>query len=85
MRKPTRRVAVLAASAAGSVAALGLGGVAYAAAGDDPATPEQGYVVVENGPGTGHTSGSSEDCPEKNQQGGGESQTPSQTDLEEQA
>ncbi|MEV8373744.1 hypothetical protein AB0P21_13445 [Kribbella sp. NPDC056861] len=46
-----------------AVAALGAGGVAYAA-GNDPA-PEQGYVTVEEGP-----SASGKDCPGKNGSGG---------------
>ena len=46
------------------VAALGAGGVAYAAT-DDPA-PEQGYVTVEDGATTPSPSPSaSHDCPEK--------------------
>lgn len=66
MRKPTRRMATIAT--AGAAVALGIGGFAYAA-GDDPAPPEQGYVVVENGPDgtdTGADSGG-QDCPDKNQ------------------
>jgi hypothetical protein len=68
-----------------AVAALGVGGIAYAAT-DDPA-PEQGYVTIEDGattpspsttsspsttpsPGTGQQqNGTREDCPEKNGQG----------------
>lgn len=48
------------------VAALGAGGVAYAA-GDDPA-PQQGYVTVEDGattPSPGQSPAPSHDCPEK--------------------
>jgi hypothetical protein len=45
------------------VAALGAGGVAYAA-GDDPA-PEQGYVTVENDATTPSPSQNGHDCPEK--------------------
>ena len=44
------------------VAALGAGGVAYAA-GDDPA-PQQGYVTVEDG-ATTPSPAPSHDCPEK--------------------
>jgi hypothetical protein len=53
--------------AAVAVAALGVGGVAYAA-GNDPA-PEQGYVTVEEDAGTPspqQQNGTREDCPEKN-------------------
>ncbi len=62
--------------AAVAVAALGVGGVAYASA-DDPA-PEQGYVTVDEdattpSPGTNQQqNGTREDCPEKNGQGQGQ-------------
>jgi len=46
-----------------TVAALGAGGVAYAA-GNDP-TPEQGYVTVEDGDATTPSPSPSHDCPEK--------------------
>ncbi|MEU4288273.1 hypothetical protein AB0E63_08610 [Kribbella sp. NPDC026596] len=49
------------------VAALGAGGVAYAA-GNDPA-PEQGYVTVDEDattPSPQQQNGTREDCPEKN-------------------
>ena len=49
------------------VAALGAGGVAYAAT-DDPA-PEQGYDRVDNDattPSPQQQNGTREDCPEKN-------------------
>ena len=49
------------------VAALGAGGVAYAA-GNDPA-PEQGYVTVDEDattPAPQQQNGTREDCPEKN-------------------
>ena len=62
-----------------AVAALGAGGVAYAA-GNDPA-PEQGYVTVEDDAGTpSPSSGSREDCPEKNggQGQGNQSEQPAQ-------
>lgn len=54
------------------VAALGAGGVAYAA-GDDPA-PEQGYVTVENDATTPAPQQNGHDCPEKNGQGQGGNQ-----------
>lgn len=73
MRNPTRRIAML-ASAAGATVALGIGGFAYAA-NNDPATPEQGYAVVEDAPGTTETDG--RDCPDKGQQQGDDAQTPS--------
>ena len=68
------------------VAALGAGGVAYAAT-DDPA-PEQGYVTVEDGattpsPPSSSPSTGKPDCPEKNGSGQGESQ-PSQPSQSEQ-
>ncbi|MET7279181.1 hypothetical protein ABZS29_13185 [Kribbella sp. NPDC005582] len=53
-----------------AVAALGAGGVAYAAGNDDPA-PDQGYVTVEEGtpaadnPSTAPQDG--RDCPNKQQ------------------
>ncbi|MER7244176.1 hypothetical protein [Kribbella sp. NPDC000426] len=47
-------------------AALGAGGVAYAAT-NDPA-PEQGYVTVEDGASTPAPAPSSTDCPEKDGQ-----------------
>ncbi|WP_350275554.1 hypothetical protein [Kribbella sp. HUAS MG21] len=53
-----------------AVAALGIGGVAYAA-GSDPA-PQQGYVTVEDGattPSPSQQGGGREDCPEKNGSG----------------
>jgi hypothetical protein len=68
-----------------AVAALGVGGVAYAA-NDDPA-PEQGYVTVEDGattpsPGTGSQENgigrNGADCPEKNGNGQGQQTQPSQ-------
>ncbi|WBQ04126.1 hypothetical protein [Kribbella sp. CA-293567] len=68
-----------------AVAALGAGGVAYAA-GNDPA-PEQGYVTVEEGSAT--SGQSTRDCPEKDgsggQQGGAEQGAqPSQPQGEQQ-
>ena len=70
-----------------AVAALGAGGIAYAAT-NDPA-PEQGYVTIEEdattpSPGTGSqdngTAGrNGADCPEKNGSGqGNQSEQPSQ-------
>ncbi|MFB6725623.1 hypothetical protein ACFCV3_35965 [Kribbella sp. NPDC056345] len=65
-----------------AVAALGAGGIAYAA-GNDPA-PDQGYVVVEEGTpaadnpsttpqdGSGTTARDGRDCPDK--QGGAQGQ-----------
>ena len=53
------------------VAALGAGGVAYAA-NDDPA-PEQGYVTVEDDATTPSPSTGKPDCPEKN---GGNPESP---------
>ncbi|NIK59028.1 hypothetical protein [Kribbella shirazensis] len=75
MNIPGKRLIV---GSAVAVAALGIGGVAYAAGGDP--TPEQGYVVVEDGATTPSPSqengtqenGTREDCPEKNGQGQGE-------------
>jgi hypothetical protein len=86
MRKPTRRAAVVATAAAGAAVALGVGGFAYAAGGD-PATPDHGYVVVEDGPDTGQSSEDGRDCPEKNQgdQPGGESQNPESQNPESQS
>lgn len=57
MKLPVKRLIL---SSAVAVAALGAGGIAYAA-GNDPAVPEQGYVTVEDGATT-----PSPDCPEKN-------------------
>ena len=58
------------------VAALGAGGVAYAA-NNDPA-PEQGYVTVEDGstPSPSSAQQNGRDCPEKNGGGQGQSQSP---------
>jgi len=73
MNVPGKRLIL---GAAVAVAALGVGGVAYAAA-DDPA-PEQGYVTIEDGattPSPGTTpqqNGTRGDCPEKNGQGQGQ-------------
>jgi hypothetical protein len=84
MNVPAKRLIL---GAAVAVAALGVGGVAYAAA-DDPA-PEQGYVTIEEdattpSPGTTQErNGTREDCPEKNGQGQGEAQ-PSQPSQPEQ-
>ncbi|MFI6828119.1 hypothetical protein ACIBG5_13525 [Kribbella sp. NPDC050241] len=66
-----------------AVAALGVGGIAYAA-GNDPA-PEQGYVTVEDGATTPspQQNGTREDCPEKNGGGQGQNQ-PSQPSQPEQ-
>ena len=85
MKLPVKRLVL---GSAVAVAALGAGGIAYAA-GNDPA-PEQGYVTVEDGDTTPSPSQPSQDCPEKNGQGGqgeggqgqGEqpSQQPSQSD-----
>ena len=88
MNLPGKRILL---GAAVATAALGIGGIAYAA-GDDPATPEQGYVTIEEGattpsPSTGTGTGqrNAEDCPEKNGgsgqgqgQGQGEQTQPSQ-------
>jgi hypothetical protein len=84
MNVPGKRLIL---GAAVAVAALGVGGIAYAAT-DDPA-PEQGYVTIEEGattPSPGNTpqqNGTRADCPEKNGQGGqnqgqGEQAQPSQ-------
>ncbi len=66
-----------------AVAALGVGGFAYAAGNDDPA-PDQGYVTVEEGTpaadnpsttpqqGSGPAARDGRDCPDK--QGGGQGQ-----------
>ncbi|TDD18818.1 hypothetical protein E1218_25215 [Kribbella turkmenica] len=78
-----------------AVAALGVGGIAYATT-SDPA-PEQGYVTVEDGattpsPGTpseGTAGRDGRDCPEKDGTGQGEGQgeqaQPSQPDAAENA
>lgn len=44
--------------------ALGVGGIAYAAGDADP-TPRQGYVTIEDGPGTAQESSGRQDCPDK--------------------
>jgi hypothetical protein len=67
MKLPVKRLIL---GSAVAVAALGAGGIAYAA-GSDPAVPEQGYVTVEDGATTPSPS-PSRDCPEKN--GGGAAQ-----------
>ncbi|MEV0796730.1 hypothetical protein AB0I34_03540 [Kribbella sp. NPDC050281] len=66
-----------------AVAALGVGGIAYAA-GNDPA-PEQGYVTVEDDATTPspQQNGTREDCPEKSGGGQGQNQ-PSQPSQPEQ-
>ena len=56
------------------VAALGAGGVAYAA-NNDPA-PEQGYVTVEEGATPSPSQQNGRDCPEKNGGNQGQSQSP---------
>ena len=79
MKLPVKRLVL---GSAVAVAALGAGGIAYAA-GNDPA-PEQGYVTVEDGDTTPSPSQSSQDCPEKNGRGGqgegrqGQGEQPSQ-------
>ncbi|NEA31491.1 hypothetical protein [Streptomyces sp. SID13031] len=91
MNLPGKRLLLGTAIAA---AALGVGGVAYAA-GNDPA-PDQGYVTVEEGPSAGTPSttpsdGSSaapqgrdgtardgKDCPDKAGSGGQQGAQPSQ-------
>ncbi|MEV6282476.1 hypothetical protein [Kribbella sp. NPDC051770] len=81
MNFPGKRVLL---GSAVAVAALGVGGFAYAA-GNDPA-PSQGYVTVEDGatspsPSTGQGNSAQprdgRDCPEKSGQGQGQAQ-PSQ-------
>jgi hypothetical protein len=74
MNVPGKRLIL---GAAVAVAALGVGGVAYATSGD-PVPAEQGYVTIEDGattpsPGTGEgrTGRNGADCPEKNGQGQG--------------
>jgi hypothetical protein len=73
MNVPGKRLIL---GAAVAVAALGVGGIAYAST-DDPA-PEQGYVTVEDGattpsPGSPQQQDRTrEDCPEKNGQGQGQ-------------
>jgi hypothetical protein len=75
------------------VAALGAGGVAYAAS-NDPA-PEQGYVTVDNdattpspspsaGTGDGTTGRNGIDCPEKNGSDSTNGTSPSQPAQPEQ-
>jgi len=77
MKLPVKRLVL---GSAVAVAALGAGGIAYAA-GNDPA-PEQGYVTVDEDattPSPSQQNGSREDCPEKNGQGGqGQGEQPSQ-------
>ena len=73
MNQLTRRGRRILAAAIGGVAvAAGIGGIAYGVGGDS--VPEQGYVVVEDGPGTGTSSqdGSTadHDCPERDGSGG---------------
>ena len=65
MKLPVKRLIL---GSAVAVAALGAGGIAYAA-GNDPAVPEQGYVTVDDG---ATTPSPSKDCPEKNGSGTGE-------------
>lgn len=58
-----------------AVAALGIGGVAYAAGSDPEPAPEQGYAVIEDGattPSPSTQSNGRDDCPEKDGQGQGE-------------
>lgn len=75
MNLPGKRILLGTAVAA---AALGVGGIAYAA-GNDPA-PEQGYVTIEDGattpsPGTSpQQTEDGRDCPEKNGTGQGQNQ-----------
>jgi hypothetical protein len=84
MNIPGKRLVLGVAVAA---AALGVGGVAYAAT-DDPA-PEQGYVTIEedattpspstgadNGQQNGTQNGTRADCPEKDGQGEGQQTQP---------
>ncbi|TCC22865.1 hypothetical protein [Kribbella speibonae] len=69
MKLPVKRLIL---GGAVAVAALGAGGIAYAA-GNDPAVPEQGYVTVDDGATTPSPSQSpSKDCPEKSGGGTGE-------------
>jgi hypothetical protein len=84
MNVPGKRLIL---GAAVAVAALGVGGVAYAAS-DDPA-PQQGYVTIEDGattpsPGTTQQQeGTRADCPEKNGQGQGQGEAqPSQPETQ---
>ncbi|MET9311985.1 hypothetical protein ABZX12_09180 [Kribbella sp. NPDC003505] len=73
MKLPVKRLVL---GSAVAVAALGAGGIAYAA-GNDPA-PEQGYVTVEDGDTT-PSPAPSKDCPDKGGQGGqGQGEQPSQ-------
>ena len=65
MKLPVKRLIL---GSAVAVAALGAGGIAYAA-GNDPAVPEQGYVTVDDG---ATTPSPSKDCPEKSGGGTGE-------------
>jgi hypothetical protein len=89
---------LLIGAVATAAVALGVGGVAYAA-GDDPA-PEQGYVTIEDSPGstpsTGEQGGTEDrDCPEKGGTGGQEGEqgqgsseqptSPESSDIEGQA
>jgi hypothetical protein len=64
-----------------ATAALGVGGIAYAA-GNDPATPDQGYVTIEDDattPSPGASTADGYDCPEKN---GGQGQAQPETQPE---
>jgi hypothetical protein len=89
MNLPGKRILLGSAIA---TAALGVGGIAYAA-GNDPA-PEQGYVTIEDGattPSPGQSSSpdsgrNGADCPEKNGSGTQQAQPEqSQTDPQGQA
>jgi hypothetical protein len=81
MNLPGKRLLLGTAVAA---AALGVGGIAYAAGNDDPA-PEQGYVTIEDGattpsPGTADK----RDCPEKNGSEGSQPTQPEQSQADPQ-
>lgn len=77
MNFPGKRVLL---GSAVAVAALGVGGFAYAA-GNDP-VPSQGYVTVEDGATTPSpsTEGQTRDCPEKSGSQGQGQPEQSQTD-----
>ena len=79
MNFPGKRVLL---GSAVAVAALGVGGFAYAA-GSDP-VPSQDYVTVEDGattpsPGTEGQAGDGRDCPEKSGQAQPEQTQPEQS------
>ncbi|MFC0627350.1 hypothetical protein [Kribbella deserti] len=66
MMKLTASKRLLIGGAATAAVALGIGGVAFAAGGDDPGRQEQGYVtIVENPTADTPAPAADRDCPEK--------------------